>query len=401
MSSDNKEASEKHAHNMSESSTKEAMPLDWTRVDAAAAPNRHHGDERPVRHPWDVVDINKEDTELVIVGTAGQKITHMGTNLGDYCNPFLQELILRSHLITKMEGLFTFTCLELLELYDNAIEELQCLNEGKGGAPGATLRVLDMSYNVIRSMEPVKFCPHLTELYLANNKIKSMAGLGGLSSLRKIDLGANRIRVMDIQELSGLVNLEELWLGKNKIEEIQGLEKLTKLRRLDVQSNRLVKVTNLTTQVDTLEELYLAHNGINDDGAAQATGLALHFTQLSTLDLSKNCLTTTLPFSHLTSLDDLWLSSNKICTFDAVEPLGALTSLEEVYLEYNPVADEFEYRKKLKEIIPSLIKIDANMIGASGDLPAGGQAMTKEEELRRIQEQVVERARLESNKDTK
>lgn len=255
-----------------------------------------------------------------------------------------------------------------------------------------------------------------------------MAGLGGLSSLRKIDLGANRIRVMDIQELSGLVNLEELWLGKNKIEEIQGLEKvstwkkcccclskacfststftlfkkkLTKLRRLDVQSNRLVKVTNLTTQVDTLEELYLAHNGINDDGAAQATGLALHFTQLSTLDLSKNCLTTTLPFSHLTSLDDLWLSSNKICTFDAVEPLGALTSLEEVYLEYNPVADEFEYRKKLKEIIPSLIKIDANMIGASGDLPAGGQAMTKEEELRRIQEQVVERARLESNKDTK
>jgi protein phosphatase 1 regulatory subunit 7 len=54
-----------------------------------------------------------------------------------------------------------------------------------------------------------------------------MAGLGGLSSLRKIDLGANRIRVMDIQELSALVNLEELWLGKNKIEEIQGLEKVS------------------------------------------------------------------------------------------------------------------------------------------------------------------------------
>ena len=53
-----------------------------------------------------------------------------------------------------------------------------------------------------------------------------MAGLGELSSLRKIDLGANRIRVMDVDELSGLVNLEELWLGKNKIEEIQGLEKV-------------------------------------------------------------------------------------------------------------------------------------------------------------------------------
>jgi hypothetical protein len=44
--------------------------------------------------------------------------------------------------------------------------------------------------------------------------------------LKKIDLGANRIRVMEGSELCGLVNLEELWLGKNKIEEIGGLEKV-------------------------------------------------------------------------------------------------------------------------------------------------------------------------------
>lgn len=54
-----------------------------------------------------------------------------------------------------------------------------------------------------------------------------MAGLKGLSKLRKIDLGANRIRIMEEEELSGLVNLEELWLGKNKIEKIQGLEKVS------------------------------------------------------------------------------------------------------------------------------------------------------------------------------
>ena len=53
-----------------------------------------------------------------------------------------------------------------------------------------------------------------------------MAGLKGLTKLRKIDLGANRIRFMDGDELSGLVNLEELWLGKNKIEKIEGLEKV-------------------------------------------------------------------------------------------------------------------------------------------------------------------------------
>ena len=47
-----------------------------------------------------------------------------------------------------------------------------------------------------------------------------------MTKLKKIDLGANRIRVMDANEFSGLVNLEELWIGKNKIEQIQGLEKV-------------------------------------------------------------------------------------------------------------------------------------------------------------------------------
>jgi hypothetical protein len=135
----------------------EAMPLDWTRVDPRS-------EEEKIRYPWDVADIDKEDTDLVIVGTAGQKITKIGTDLAKYCNPQLDQLILRSHAIRTMEGFSSFLHLDLLELYDNIIEELQALNEGEGGAPGATLRVLDMSYNVIRDMQPVQCCPNLQEL---------------------------------------------------------------------------------------------------------------------------------------------------------------------------------------------------------------------------------------------
>jgi protein phosphatase 1 regulatory subunit 7 len=68
-----------------------------------------------------------------------------------------------------------------------------------------------------------------THTDLANNKIKELKGLSSLTKLRKIDLGANRIRFMDEAELSGLVNLEELWIGKNKIEEIRGLEKVRRV----------------------------------------------------------------------------------------------------------------------------------------------------------------------------
>lgn len=238
------------------------------------------------------------------------------------------------------------------------------------------------------------------ETDIAQNKIKSIKGLKSLKLLRKIDLGANRIRVMEEEELSGLTNLEELWLGKNKIEHIDGISKLTKLRRLDVQSNRLTRIENLQGQVDTLEELYLAHNGIDVEGAKCETGLALPFTQLNTVDLSRNRLADTSPFAHLKCLSDLWISGNDIKTFDDVDTLKNLTELDGVYLEYNPVASEFEYRKKLAELIPSLTQIDANMIGGiaqHGYMSAGGAGSGENlvERMKQMQEVAIQKAKAE------
>eukprot|EP00559_Dactyliosolen_fragilissimus_P004222 CAMPEP_0184865760 /NCGR_PEP_ID=MMETSP0580-20130426/18958_1 /TAXON_ID=1118495 /ORGANISM="Dactyliosolen fragilissimus" /LENGTH=342 /DNA_ID=CAMNT_0027365071 /DNA_START=303 /DNA_END=1331 /DNA_ORIENTATION=- len=262
--------------------------------------------------------------------------------------------------------------LEVLELYDNQIELLENLSPSNGkdnskeddepGIPGKTLKVLDMSYNVLRKMEPVKLCPNLLELYLANNKLKEIKGIENLNKLRKLDLGANRIREMDSTQLSGLTSLEELWLGKNKIERIDGLQNLRNLRRLDVQSNRLTVVDNLNAQVDSLEELYLADNGIDDIGASHINGLKLEFTNLITLDLSKNRIKTCSHFAHLKNLEDLWLSGNKIDSFEAIKPLGALKQLEGIYLEYNPIYADFEYRKLVKSHIPSINQIDADLV---------------------------------------
>jgi len=363
------------------------LPLDWTRV-------KQQSQAAPVRYLWDVADFDTTEDELVIVGTAGEKITHMGHDFSEHCNPKLKRLVLRSHMIKSMEGLSKFEELELLELYDNMVEELQALDEGSNGSPGISLKVLDMSYNSIRDMIPVKLCPNLTELYLANNKLKKIEGIWGLKQLKKLDLGANRIRVMPAEELSGLVNLQELWLGKNKIEKIEGLEELTKLRRLDVQSNRLTCVEGLTTQKDTLEELYLAHNAITDEGACHLTGLGLTFTELGTLDLSRNVLTSTRPLAHLSSLTDLWLSGNNISSFEQIEPLtDNLTHLDTIYLEYNPLQQDFEYRKKVKELIPSLTQIDANQIAGVSFPCGGGQAETLEDQMRRLQDMAVQRAK--------
>jgi protein phosphatase 1 regulatory subunit 7 len=207
-----------------------SIPLDWTKF------GNMEEDDWTIRYPRDVVEWTPQDLEVYSVGTAGQKITLLGNDLLDstQTNPDLETLVLRSHLIKSMAGLGSLSKLQLLELYDNIV---QGLDEESLMGCGPSLKTLDMSYNAIRDMSPVRLCctrtgSNLTELYLANNKLKEIAGLSGLVNLKKLDLGANRIRVMNPNELSGLINLEELWIGKNKIEEVDGLTKVGVLESL-------------------------------------------------------------------------------------------------------------------------------------------------------------------------
>jgi protein phosphatase 1 regulatory subunit 7 len=164
-------------------------------------------------------------------------------------------------------------------------------------------------------------------------------------------------------------------------------------------------VENLTTQAPVLEEFYLAHNGIDDEGASHETGLALEFPNLSVLDLNRNLLTSTDPFAHHKSLDELWVSGNKIASFDDVQSLAELGgTLETIYLEYNDLQKDPLYRKKLHELMPSLKQIDADLIGglAANGIPAAlmptRPAETDEARLHRLQEMAVKRAKAETKR---
>jgi hypothetical protein len=138
------------------------LPVEWTQMNA----DKKKSPADRLRYPHDAAELNNIDKDIMIVGTAGQKITQIGPDFSTngQVNKDITDLVLRSHLIRNMEGLEGFTKLELLELYDNQIEELKCLDGGENGAPGPTLRVLDMSYNMIREMKPVCLCPNLQEL---------------------------------------------------------------------------------------------------------------------------------------------------------------------------------------------------------------------------------------------
>jgi protein phosphatase 1 regulatory subunit 7 len=62
---------------------------------------------------------------------------------------------------------------------------------------------------------------------------------------------------------------------------------------------------------------------------------------------------------QLTMLEDLWVNDNKLESFEDVDKLVPLANLRTLYLERNPLASDFEYRKKLEATLPALEQIDA------------------------------------------
>jgi len=331
-------------------------------------PNSHSRNEIPALRvvlPIDVIDFDSQAEDdlssLVVIGTSSRdsKVTKIAGLETQKKLLNLQEVILRSCLISKIEGLKHLAgSLTKLELYDNQIDEvdMDCLTSLH------SLRILDLSFNALRSMDFLAECNfvQLEELYLAQNKLRKIEGLEGKTSLKVLDLGANRIRV--IEGISSCTSLKSLWLGKNKIEELAGLEGLTCLEQLDVQNNRLTSLGRCLRDMHRLRELYLACNAIKSLGP-QGQDLPSHeATQLTTLDLSSNGLGSIEGIESQQRLQELWISSSELSSFAALEPLCRLPLLNCVYLEHSPIAKDFEYRKRLTVMIPTLEQLDATTV---------------------------------------
>jgi hypothetical protein len=62
------------------------------------------------------------------------------------------------------------------------------------------------------------------------------------------------------------------------------------------------------------------------------------------------------------------------------------------------VASDFEYRKKLVEIVPNLKQIDATMVGGIGQYGylTGGSGENLLERMRQMQDQVIQKAAAET-----
>ena len=243
-------------------------------------------------------------------------------------------------------------------LYQNMVKKIENISHLRN------LTVLDLSFNKIRSTEPLAACPfeYLENLYLSSNKIVDVEGIFHLTQLKMLELGSNRIRAIP-EQVSSLVNLKELWLGKNKITSMS-LPSLPALRHLSLQNNRLESwEPSFFHNLTGLTHLYVGHNNLPD----LPDEFAL-LTDLVEVDLVRNAITQIKPIPELRKLQELWMNDNKIEDLAQIANLASFPSLKTIYLERNPIQDlgnkqaEERYREAILQAVPYIEQLDAERL---------------------------------------
>ena len=132
----------------------------------------------------------------------------------------------------------------------------------------------------------------------------------------------------------------------------QNISHLPKLDILSLPSNHL---STLPCLPQSLTELYVSHNRL--------TQISELPPNLRVLDISNNEINHLNNLAALTSLEELWASSNEIDSFKEVEDqLAGLDKLETVYFEHNPLQtnNPVLYRNKVRLALPRIKQIDAS-----------------------------------------
>jgi internalin A len=161
--------------------------------------------------------------------------------------------------VTGLAGLEKFTKLKNLHLSGNQITDISPLKDLKdlevvelrlSNVPNATgisdisalsghtrLRILDLMYNQLGSLQTLSSCTGLQELYLSYTGVSDISALSGLTGLTTLYLNNNKIS--DLSALSGLTGLKTLNLDGNSFTDITPLYSLAGLQQLSLNDVNL------------------------------------------------------------------------------------------------------------------------------------------------------------------
>lgn len=111
-----------------------------------------------------------------------------------------------------------------------------------------------------------------------------------------------------------------------------------------------------TDKINCIKSLNLWGNDLED------VSCLVNVPNLEVVSLSVNKIKTLKPFSKLAKLRDLYLRNNKISTFSEINYLKNNANLRVLTLNENPISDLPNYRKKVIQLLPQLVKFDEKVI---------------------------------------
>lgn len=185
------------------------------------------------------------------------------------------------------------------------------------------LNYLNLGNNAIRNIQPLSGLTSLTEVYLQHNALTDLGSLSTLKSLARLDVSYNALTT-----LSPICNLTSLvWLdaNHNALAEVTDVGNLTALQYLSLGYNSLTDISSLANCV-SLTELNVSDNSLTDISATAS------LVNVTALDFSNNQVAVMPEFSTDCALVIIDGSHNLLTT---LEPLSGLSSLNNVYMDYN------------------------------------------------------------------
>ncbi|MCL7752121.1 leucine-rich repeat domain-containing protein, partial [Polaribacter sp. Z022] len=297
-------------------------------------------------------------TELLELNLSSNSINNLPTEIGNISKLTLLNLDINNSITTLPTSIGNLSELNSLTFNKTKIDLLPTTigNLSK-------LNKLEFGNTVITLLPPeIGNLTELTRLVAAPNNIASIpTELGLLTKLTYLDF-ANCQLSNTPAAFANLKELETLYLNNNELQVVAGLGGFTKLKHLRLHNNRLgednqsfnTDLPEDLSDLALLEELTLYNNQLtklptNIGNLNKLTSLKLYNNRLTTLPSTINGLTslielqlqgnelTVLPttIGGLTSLEKLHLSqyssNNKISVLP--DEIGDLSSLKELYIE--------------------------------------------------------------------
>ena len=164
--------------------------------------------------------------------------------------------------------------------------------------------------------------PNLKTLYLYDNAIASLSGLGALSQLTHLHAYNNQISAIGA-DISGLQRLRKLYLNNNCLQSLSPLAPLVGLEELHASSQRLPE-------------------GEAFDLAPEALA---GMRNLRVLSLAGNSLDTVAELAHCRSLHVVDLRRNRLRDADSVQPLLSASPIVDLDLSENGVDERYQLDK--------------------------------------------------------